>query len=377
MSQTIGLCMIVKDEAEVILRCLESVRPIADYVLIVDTGSSDDTIAVIEAYLKDNGLAGEVIEHPWVDFAHNRTFALDSLRRRTDVEYALIIDADEVLTFDDDFDPAAFKAGLTADLYNLTTAYAGVKYPRPQLFRNRLGFRFDGVLHEFLVCPEGELSRGHAKGLYNVPSQDGARSRNPQKYDDDAEVLRKALKGEHEPWLRARYQFYLAQSLRDAGRIGAAIKAYATRAAQGHYVDEVFYSFYQVGRLSERAGRPAAEVVSAYLDAFNAMPARGESLHALARYWRLQDKFQLAYAVADIGRKLDEPAAVFCAESWVYDYGLLDEFAVSAYWIGAYRPCLEACDRLLANPRLPEAYRPRIAANRAFAADKLGGGEAA
>ena len=290
-------------------------------MLIVDTGSSDDTIAVIEAYLKDNGLAGEVIEHPWVNFAHNRSFALDCLRRQTGIEYGLIIDADEVLKFDDDFDPAAFKAGLSADLYDVTTAYAGVRYPRPQLFRNRLPFRFGGVLHEFLVCPEGELSRGQALGICNVPSQGGARSRNPRKYDDDAEVLRKVLLDEHEPWLQARYQFYFAQSLRDAGRIEESIEAYAVRATQGHYVDEVFYSFYQVGKLSERVGRPSAEIASAYLDAFNASPTRGESLHALARYWRLQDKFQLAYVVADIGRKFSEPAAAFCAESWVTTMG--------------------------------------------------------
>ena len=40
-TKTVGLCMIVKDESGVILRCLESVRSIADYVLVEDTGSTD------------------------------------------------------------------------------------------------------------------------------------------------------------------------------------------------------------------------------------------------------------------------------------------------------------------------------------------------
>ncbi|MDR3510223.1 MAG: glycosyltransferase [Caulobacteraceae bacterium] len=372
MIPTIGLCMIVKDEAKVIVRCLESVRPITDYVLIVDTGSSDDTIGVIERHLAQQGLAGEVARCDWVDFAYNRTFALARLREKADIDYCLMIDADEVLQYADDFDPAAFKAGLSHDLYDITTRYGGVNYPRPQLFRNRLDFSFRGVLHEFLERPEGELTRGPARGLWNVPTPDGARSQNPRKFDDDAEMLRRVLAaGVDEPWLEARYQFYLAQSLRDAGRPAEALEAYAVRAAQGFTADEVFYSHFQVGRLAERLGRPAGEIVTAYLDAFQASPNRAEPLHALASYYRRQDKLRLAFEFARIGRALPKPTWGFCVENWIYDYAMQDEYGVAAYWAGAYAECLEACDQLLANPALPEADRPRIEANRAFAVTKL------
>lgn len=43
----ISLCMIVKDESKVILRCLDSVKKLIDYLFIVDTGSTDDTILLI------------------------------------------------------------------------------------------------------------------------------------------------------------------------------------------------------------------------------------------------------------------------------------------------------------------------------------------
>ena len=49
--KTINLCMIVKDEAHVIERCFDSVRPLIDEILIVDTGSTDDTVSVINNYL--------------------------------------------------------------------------------------------------------------------------------------------------------------------------------------------------------------------------------------------------------------------------------------------------------------------------------------
>jgi glycosyltransferase involved in cell wall biosynthesis len=50
--KTIALCMIVKDEASIIRRCLEQVRPLIDYVLIVDTGSVDGTQLVIRDFLQ-------------------------------------------------------------------------------------------------------------------------------------------------------------------------------------------------------------------------------------------------------------------------------------------------------------------------------------
>ena len=72
--------MIVKNEARIIRRCLESARPLIDSALIVDTGSEDDTIAVVREAFADLGLPGRVVEEPWRDFAYNRSFALERLR---------------------------------------------------------------------------------------------------------------------------------------------------------------------------------------------------------------------------------------------------------------------------------------------------------
>jgi glycosyltransferase involved in cell wall biosynthesis len=53
--KTIALCMIVRNEAHIIERCLASVLPLIDYVLIVDTGSSDGTQQVVRHYLENTG----------------------------------------------------------------------------------------------------------------------------------------------------------------------------------------------------------------------------------------------------------------------------------------------------------------------------------
>src|SRR5207302_2601790 len=81
LMKSIGLCMIVKNEARVIQRCLESVRPLADYFMIEDTGSIDGTQEIIRVWLDQNNLRGEVFEERWQDFANNWSVALARLRK--------------------------------------------------------------------------------------------------------------------------------------------------------------------------------------------------------------------------------------------------------------------------------------------------------
>ena len=73
------LCMIVKNEAHVIERCLASVLPVIDYWVIVDTGSTDGTQQKIQDFFDRNGIDGEMHNRPWIDFGHNRSEALELL----------------------------------------------------------------------------------------------------------------------------------------------------------------------------------------------------------------------------------------------------------------------------------------------------------
>ena len=58
-------------------------------------------------------------------------------------------------------------------------------------------------------------------------------------------------------------------------------------------------------------------------------------------------------------------------EDWIYEYGLLDELAVNAYWTGRHSECVEACDRLLSEGKLPTEKHERVQKNKQFAIDAL------
>src|SRR5215813_6680732 len=75
VAKSIGVCMIVKNETKVIRHCLESTLPLVDYILVVDTGSTDGTQQMIRDFLAEHNVKGAIIDEPWRDFAYNRSFA--------------------------------------------------------------------------------------------------------------------------------------------------------------------------------------------------------------------------------------------------------------------------------------------------------------
>ena len=136
---TVGVGMMVKNESAIITRALDSAWAIADYVLVVDTGSEDDTKAKVNKWLEDTVHNGRVIDEPWVDFGHNRSFVLAAMRDIADIDYCLMLDADEVIECDD---PETVKASLSADAYDLPIHRGPLIYPLPRLTRNSKPFSY-------------------------------------------------------------------------------------------------------------------------------------------------------------------------------------------------------------------------------------------
>lgn len=362
--------MIVKNEAHVIRRCLDSMLPLVDHVLIVDTGSTDGTQRAIRAWLREVGMPGEVVEEPWRDFAYNRTYGLDRMRERREIDYVFVIDADDVLVREPGFDPAAFKHALDRDTYAVFIHQGGTRYTRPLLFSNRKPYRYRAVLHEYLECPP-DHTHTTAAGFHVLLLQESDRNKNPRKYADDARVLETALTKETDPFLISRYRFYLAQSYLDHGDLAKALENYLERAALGHWDQEVYISMLRAAEIKRRMNAPPAEVVEAYWAAIRQCPARAEAYHGASNYLRLQNRFSEGYEIARLALDLEPPRDGLFVELWVYRFGLLDEYSVNAYWAGHYQKSLDACERILALTQIDLATRERIAKNAAFAKAKL------
>jgi glycosyltransferase involved in cell wall biosynthesis len=358
----VGLCMIVRNETHVIERCLSTLRGLIDHWTVVDTGSSDDTREKVARALA--GIPGSLHDREWRNFGHNRSEALALARPHAD--YSFVIDADETLEV-----PAGFRwPALLADQYRLLHANGSNRYWRTSLVCNRLAWRYVGVLHEYVEAqgagPAVNLSGPVVWGYF-----DGGRSiglSTAEKYARDARTLEAALVDEPD---NSRYQFYLAQSYRDSGQTGRAIEAYLKRATMGGWEEEVWYALFQAAALQVQAGAPADVVIAAYLRAHEARPTRAEALCDLARYLRLRERHALAHVFAARAKDIPRPADILFLADDVYTWRSLDEYAVSAYWVGAFAESADACRRLLAASTTPVDQRARIMENLRFAESRL------
>jgi glycosyltransferase involved in cell wall biosynthesis len=358
--QTICLAMIVKDEATVIRRCLDSVRPVVNRWVIVDTGSTDGTQDVIREHMRD--VPGTLIERPWVDFAHNRNEALEYARAGAD--YLFVIDADEVV----ELDPGFELPRLDADSYNAEIRYGGCSYLRKQFVRAALPWRYRGVLHEYLECPAAR-TEAYLSGLRTVPHRDGARARDPDTYRRDALVLERALIDEPDD---PRTVFYLAQSYRDAGDFELAIRYYERRAEMGGWPEEVWYSRYQLAVVKEQLERPWPEVMEAYLAAHELAPDRAGPLFRLGMHYRRLEEHNAAHLFLARAAAIPRPAPDrLFVERPLYDHVIDVEYAVCCYYVGDHAAAIETNNRLLRSADLPPHLAEQIVHNRRYSVDAL------
>ncbi len=345
--------MIVRDEEHVVAETLESVGPLVDYWVIVDTGSQDGTIAAVEAHMRSAGIPGEIHERPWRDFGSNRTEALELCAGKCD--YIWVIDADDLVVGDLDL------SGLSADSYLLRYGDDPL-YWRKQLFREGLRWRYEGVVHEYPACLE-PVTEARLEGDYRIESRRlGSRNRDPRKYHHDAALLEEAL--ERDPG-DARSVFYLAQSLFDAGETGAALERYTQRAAMGGWEEERFYSLWRRAVCLAALGEPWGAALDAYLQAWNARPTRAEPLHAIAAHYRACGDFHLGYLFASRACEIPLPEEddLFVSRG-AHSWAATDEKAICAFYVGRHEESFELSTGLLEGDELPGPERERVQANR-------------
>ncbi|MEZ6195377.1 MAG: glycosyltransferase [Planctomycetota bacterium] len=140
----VSLCMIVRDEAATLERCLRSAAPFVDEICILDTGSTDDTIAIAER------AGARVARAAWT---HHFSEARNASLELATGDWILVLDADETLRADDlsAFDALVDDASVEGAQLRLDNDYGDGRHLEClilRLFRNRPEYRFDGAIHE-------------------------------------------------------------------------------------------------------------------------------------------------------------------------------------------------------------------------------------
>lgn len=372
----ICLAMIVKNEAKNMPRLLASLGGIIDTMSIVDTGSTDDTIAVITAWGHEHGILTTIHQLPFRNFAYNRTHSVQMAKKSyPQADYFLLSDADFV--WESAEGQALNKKSLTANKYLVEQRSTSLSYWNIRLLAARLDWVCLGVTHEYWQesksqsCYMGEYNSEKLHSLYIDDREDGGCK--GDKFVRDERLLRAALAHPATSAdLRVRYHFYLGQTLKDLDRFVESTAYYEERTKGGGWPEELYYAKFKVGAnhnalawkrrhslllsgwrtkteselehlekwtseqdtpelLAKQVQEHFFQAAVSYLAAYLFRPSRAESLRAAATMFRQLRLWKTAFFFIDLGKQVPYPKndSLFI-ESATYTYLFDFELALCA-----------------------------------------------
>jgi glycosyltransferase involved in cell wall biosynthesis len=338
----LSISQIVKNEAHVIERMLNSIKPIIDCAVFVDTGSTDGTQDVIKKWGERNNIPIFIYERPFDNFENCRNYAMEMVKDKAD--YAFWLDADETIEIDPKFD----KYKLDKDLYMFNTYINTMKYTRNECWNTNKSFRWYGPVHEFIVSDEQNISSGLMDGLVVKVQMDGGswKGNIPDKYKKHSMILEDYIDNKDRS---ARWVFYTAQSYHDSAsipdnkpeneeRMRRALKYYRERVSRlDGYEEERFYSQFRVGTISRVLEEPWSKVHNELLKAYSMDPLRAEPIKVICDYYLSMGEWNLAYlytkfAIENYHGKNPYPTRLLFVDESLYIWRFLEIHSAACFY---------------------------------------------
>lgn len=366
----ICLNMIVKNESKIIIRMLSSVLPLIDTYCICDTGSTDDTKEMITTFFDSHNITGKVVSEPFRDFGYNRTFALKQCNDMPNSDYLLLLDADMILEIPETFSIDDFKTSLIHDAYYMFQGSQQFFYKNIRILKNKKEVSYWGVTHEYINLPKDaditELPR--TQFFINDIGDGGSKT---DKFVRDINLLKQGLVENPD---NDRYTFYLANSYKDAGQYQNAIDTYKKRITIGGWKQEVWYSYYMIGKCYTKLN-DAPTALFYWLEAYEYYPDRIENLYEIVRHYRLKGQNRLAYhyyEIADRQRNNNQSTDHLFYHKDIYDYKLDYEFTIISYYCNiANLNVYKSFMKVLTNPNVENNIHGTLLRNYKFYAFTL------
>jgi glycosyltransferase involved in cell wall biosynthesis len=300
MANSVSVALIVRDEGRVLHRCLQSLRGGVDEIVVVDTGSIDDTKEIARRY------TDRVFDFAWCqDFAAARQFAFDQARG----DWVAWVDADDVVR-----DAAKIRpmvAAASAEVAGFYWRYvcdrdawgnSRCEFWRERCVRNDGRFRWAGRIHEVLVP-------GSAATI--VRSPDVVVEHHPDLSRAGAKSRRNLdiLEAEHAEIGEApspRLLYYLAREYVSAGEIPRALETFDRYLRVSTWDEERYLAQTQVADIY-RSQQRWDEAIAADLTALGILPGWPDAYFGLARTNYFRQDWPKVVHWSEAGRAQPEP----------------------------------------------------------------------
>jgi len=338
----IALNIICKNEAHIIERMLTSALPMIDMIVAVDTGSTDDTVALTNAFGMKHNLPTFVFDRPFDNFCNSRNHALDKLHEMVallnwnpECTWGFNADCDEIVRILPGFN----KQVIECDMLVLRQRIGKETFTRQGIFRLSKNFRWESPVHEELVWDDPSVKKKYEFNIEIIEEPAGAswKGNLEQKFLRYAHILKEHIASGNRNF---RSIYFVGDSYNAAA-------SYATderKAADYYQLAEQYFDeaatllpvsrevrFMLYKKIAENKGAMGYEwpdIKEALLAAYNAHVFKAETLAVIIEHY-LQSNEPLSaymyskYAYLLFTKQYDEKATLLYVDEALYQWKLL------------------------------------------------------
>jgi glycosyltransferase involved in cell wall biosynthesis len=354
----IAVLMMVKNEHKRLHVSLESIKNVANSLVLYDTGSTDDTIEIAQNFCQKHNILLRLKQGEFIDFSTSRNVSLDFADTFDDIDFIVLLDTNDELRGGDHLRKFCKEHKDKPNTGYLVCQewWSGNydKYYNVRMVKARQGWRYRGRVHEWMKNTRFINDKeAHEAGdyvmrvpcdiiLYQDRTQDDDKS--GKRFARDKVLL---LSDHKDDPTEPRTVFYLAQTCACLNHLDDAFYFYKLRTTLEGFWEERFHAFFRCGELSQRLQHPWHESMKWYMQAFE-HTARVEPLIKIIEYYK-DKNWLLCYTFADLACKLAYPDhCILFVDKHSYDYTRWHLLGISGWYAGFHKEGKIGCQKAIA-----------------------------
>lgn len=350
--------MIVKNEEKSILETLKSAKNHCRQFIIFDTGSTDNTIEVVDHFCKENNTPLILEKIEFTDFSTTRNQLLDYCQQKTDAKFLVLLDAGDILNINDKYnlqlDEKVDAYFVKQDWLDITGL---VSYYNVKIIRNNGKLIYQNPVHEFLT-KKNDTDNVFFDNLGNITIfQDRIKygGDSEQRYKKDEKILLELV--EKDP-SNKRNVYYLANTYYFMNDYENAKKYYNLRINLGGDDEEVNQSFVRYGKSEYFLKKNWDDIEPWFWKSWRYCNDI-ESLVIIAEQYYQNKDYKTSYHLLDLACSIDYKNRILWNNESVVHFLRWYLLGIVAFRIGnfeTYKKCLDICN----SSKLANIHRQKL-----------------